>query len=118
MTAEYGGHMADEQRPEPTDSSDDPSAPADAPAAFTPAPAGVAASEDTGYTERGVPTFDAVREKIENRYGTAIGSHELAADTAESRAAEEQYEARQRAAAAKLDEIRKSMHAEGNEDHT
>ncbi len=36
---------------------------------------------DTGYTAAGVPTFESVREKIENRFGTAIGVGELAEDT-------------------------------------
>ena len=66
---------------------------------------------DTGYTSDGVPTFESVREKIETRYGTAIGASELAAETAEGRAVEEQYDARQRAAAERLAEIRKSMHS-------
>ena len=65
--------------------------------------------EETGYTEGGVPTFDAVREKIENRYGTAIGSSELAGETPEGRRVEEQYEERQGAAAERLEQIRKSM---------
>lgn len=65
---------------------------------------------DTGYTADGVPTFDGVREKIENRYGTALGSTELAEDTVEVRTAADQFEARRKAAAAKLDEIRASMH--------
>jgi phage shock protein A len=67
---------------------------------------------DTGYTPRGVPTFDSVREKIETRYGTAIGAAELDAESAEGRTVEEQYDARQRAAAERLAEIRKSMHPE------
>ena len=45
-------------------------------------------------------------------YGTAIGASELAADTPEGRTVEEQYDARQRAAAERLAEIRKSMHPE------
>jgi phage shock protein A len=65
---------------------------------------------DTGYTPSGVPTFESVREKIETRYGTALGSAELDAETPEGRSAEEQYEARQRAAHDKLEEIRASMH--------
>jgi phage shock protein A len=65
---------------------------------------------DTGYTPSGVPTFDSVREKIETRYGTSIGAAELDAESPEGRTVEEQYEARQRAAAERLDEIRKSMH--------
>ena len=67
---------------------------------------------DTGYTPGGVPTFESVREKIETRYGTAIGATELAAETPEGRSVEEQYEERQRAAAERLEQIRKSMRAE------
>lgn len=64
---------------------------------------------DTGYTPEGVPTFDSVREKIENRYATSIGSAELDAETPEGRTIAEQYDARQRAAAERLAQIRKSM---------
>jgi hypothetical protein len=39
-----------------------------------------------------------------------LGATELAADTPEVRTATEQYEAQQKAAAEKLDEIRASMH--------
>lgn len=70
---------------------------------------------DTGYTPGGVPTFDAVREKIENRYGTAVGSQELASETAEGRAVAEQYDARQRAAHDRLEEIRASIRDESDE---
>ncbi|MDT5323490.1 MAG: hypothetical protein QOF25_642 [Mycobacterium sp.] len=69
---------------------------------------------DTGYTPGGVPTFDSVREKIETRYGTAIGAAELAAETPEGRTVEEQYDARQRAAAERLEQIRTSMHDESD----
>ena len=44
---------------------------AEAPAA-APAPAAV---PDPGYTDRGVPTFESVREKIETRFGTSVGAH-------------------------------------------
>ncbi len=67
---------------------------------------------DTGYTPGGVPTFESVREKIETRYGTAIGASELAAETPEGRSVEEQYEERQRAAAERLEQIRRSMKGE------
>lgn len=67
---------------------------------------------DTGYTAAGVPTLDGVREKIETRYGTALGATELAEETTEGRAAAQHYEAHQRAAADKLEEIRSSMHQE------
>lgn len=73
-------------------------------------PAAPAAPIDPGYTPGGVPTFESVREKIETRYGTAIGSAELAADTPEGRSVEEQYEARQKAAAERVEQIRRSMH--------
>jgi hypothetical protein len=73
-------------------------------------PAQPAQPLDTGYTAGGVPTFDSVREKIETRYGTAIGAAELAAETPEGRTVEEQYDARQRAAAERLEQIRASMH--------
>jgi hypothetical protein len=68
-----------------------------------------AEAADTGYTPGGVPTFESVREKIETRYGTAIGASELAAETPEGRSVEEQYEERQRAAAERLEQIRQSM---------
>ncbi|MDY6995580.1 MAG: hypothetical protein SW019_03225 [Actinomycetota bacterium] len=82
--------------------SDEPSTPP-GPAGATPDPA------ETGYTDDGVPTFESVREKIETRYGTAIGATELAAETPEGRAVEEQYDARQKAAAERLAQIRESM---------
>jgi phage shock protein A len=64
---------------------------------------------DTGYTSSGVPTFDSVREKIESRYETSIGAAELDAETPEGRDVDEQFEARQRAAADRLAQIRESM---------
>lgn len=64
---------------------------------------------ETGYTAGGVPTFESVREKIETRYATSVGSAELDAETPEGRSVEEQYEARQKAAAERLAQIRQSM---------
>jgi hypothetical protein len=64
---------------------------------------------DPGYTSGGVPTFDAVREKIENRYATSLGSAELDAETPEGRSIAEQYEARHKAGAERLAQIRASM---------
>ena len=98
--------MPDEPNPEP--------APADSgsrrgPAGPAPPPAEAA---DSGYTPDGIPTFESVREKIETRYGTAIGATELAAETPEGRSVEEQYEERQRAAAERLEQIRKSMRSD------
>jgi len=68
---------------------------------------------DPGYTSSGVPTFDSVREKIENRYETSIGAAELDAESSEGRDVAQQYEERQRAAAERLAQIRKSMHDDG-----
>lgn len=70
---------------------------------------------DTGYTPAGVPTLEGVREKIEGRYGTALGATELAEETTEGRAAAQQFEARQKAAEEKLEEIRASMHKPGQD---
>jgi phage shock protein A len=64
---------------------------------------------DPGYDSAGVPTFEAVREKIEARFATAEGAAELDAETAEGRSVEEQLEERQRAAAERLAQIRESM---------
>ena len=118
--------MADDPTvPEPGPKSDSAAAPADlaAPAdsAATPedkppaAPAPVlppvvTVEPDTGYTLSGVPTLEGVRDKIETRFGTALGATELAEGTAEVRMAADQYEARQKDAADKLEEIRASMH--------
>ncbi|MGG7103945.1 hypothetical protein [Rhodococcus sp. 24CO] len=61
------------------------------------------------YTEAGVPTFDRVREKIEGRFGTSIGSAELAHESPVGKTVDEQWDERQKAAKAKLEEIRRSM---------
>ncbi len=75
----------------------------------SPLPPVTAPNLDTGYTDAGVPTLEGVREKIETRYGTALGATELAEETPEVRTAAEQYEAQHKAAAEKLEEIRASM---------
>jgi phage shock protein A len=79
-------------------------------------PVRVPTDVDPGYDTSGVPTFDSVREKIETRYGTAIGGAELAAETPQGRTVEEQYEQRQRAAAERLAQIRESMHGDKKDD--
>ena len=99
--------MADE----PAKQDDPVEAAAPAPLAQAPVPV---PPVDTGYTASGVPTFESVREKIETRYGTSLGAAELDAETPEGRSVEEQYEARQKAAAEKLDQIRASMHNQDN----
>ncbi|MBD1317970.1 PspA domain-containing protein [Gordonia hankookensis] len=64
---------------------------------------------DPDYTDQGVPTFDFVRDKIENRVTTAIGSEELAEASPEGQQVDEMMRKRDEAAKKKLDEIRKSM---------
>ena len=101
--------MPDEPAQEPEEAVD-PIVEPDPVVALTPTPTPAPAEPvDTGYTAGGVPTFDSVREKIETRYGTAIGAAELDAETPEGRSVEEQYDARQRAAAERLAQIRESM---------
>ena len=102
---EYGGVVADSAVPGPDEIVDAEVVPTEPEARPVTPP-------ETGFTPDGVPTFEAVREKIETRYGTAIGSAELASETADGRRVEEQYEARQRAAHERLEQIRASMRDE------
>lgn len=106
--------MADDQHPPQRPAEDQQAVSEPAPAVTSSTfPASVAEAPDTGYTEDGVPTLEGVREKIEARYGTALGATELAEETPEGRAAAERYEAVQKAAAEKLEEIRASMRKPG-----
>lgn len=61
------------------------------------------------YDEHGVPSFDYVRDRIEQRSGTAIGHTELAGGTEAARSLDEQAAERERKAAEKLAEIRRSL---------
>ncbi|WP_250557968.1 hypothetical protein [Pseudonocardia lacus] len=61
------------------------------------------------YDERGVPTLDYVRDKIEGRYATGIGAAELTGESAAGRTIEQQEAERADKAKAKLDEIRRSL---------
>ena len=106
--------MADEQQPSaaepgPPVSSPAPVATSPVTSPVPPATSTVVPNLDTGYTAGGVPTLEGVREKIETRYGTALGATELAEETPEGRTASEQYEVQRKAAAEKLEEIRASM---------
>ncbi|MEV0252443.1 hypothetical protein AB0H76_38055 [Nocardia sp. NPDC050712] len=74
-------------------------------------PAGIPdAPAPGGYSSGGVPTFESVRDKVEQRFGTAQGMGELDRQTPAGRSADEQWEAREKAARERLDRIRKSMH--------
>ncbi|MDQ0380529.1 hypothetical protein [Amycolatopsis thermophila] len=64
------------------------------------------------YTDSGVPNFDFVRDRIENRYATSLGSTELASETPEAASFEEKLADRDRAAKDKLEEIRRQMRGE------
>ncbi|HJQ47557.1 MAG TPA: hypothetical protein VJ870_14760 [Amycolatopsis sp.] len=64
------------------------------------------------YNEAGVPSFDYVRDRIENRVNIAIGSEELAKESAEGASVEQQMADRERAGRAKLEEIRRSLRGE------
>lgn len=69
---------------------------------------------DPDYSEGGVPSFDFVRDKIENRYHTSVGSVEVAGlgtdTTAET--LDKQIADRDQAAKDRLAEIRRSMRGE------
>lgn len=64
------------------------------------------------YTEGGVPTFDYVRDRIENKVGTSVGAAELADATPEGKSVDEQFEAREKAGRDKLEAIRRAMRGE------
>jgi hypothetical protein len=80
-------------------------------------PTGIPAGPELGgYSTGGVPTFESVRDKVEQRVGTAQGMGELDRQTPAGRSADEQWEAREKAARERLDQIRKSLH--GNDTET
>ncbi|WP_158884881.1 hypothetical protein [Amycolatopsis anabasis] len=64
------------------------------------------------YTESGVPNFDYVRDRIENRFATALGSTELAGETPEAKAFDDELAERDKSARDKLEEIRRSLRDE------
>jgi phage shock protein A len=64
------------------------------------------------YNEAGVPSFDYVRDRIEGRYGTSVGSTELAGETPEGRSIDEQMAERDKAGKEKLEQIRRAMRGE------
>jgi len=67
---------------------------------------------ETDYTQQGVPSFDYVRDRIENRVNTSVGASELANATPEGASVEEQFAAREKAGRDKLEEIRRAMRGE------
>ncbi|MEV6774532.1 hypothetical protein AB0N05_38425 [Nocardia sp. NPDC051030] len=68
-----------------------------------------------GYTSSGVPTFESVRDKVEQRYGTSQGMGELDRQTPVGRSVDEQWDERRKAAKERLEQIRKSMRGNDND---
>ena len=66
-------------------------------------------SASSGDYVDGVPTFDFVRDRIEGRYATAVGSTELADESAAGRSVAQQQEDRDAAARERLEQIRRSL---------
>lgn len=73
------------------------------------------------YTDSGVPNFDYVRDKIENRFGTSTAATELSGDVPEAKlsgdipeakSVDERMAERDRAGRDKLEEIRRAMRGE------
>jgi hypothetical protein len=69
---------------------------------------------DPDYNEGGVPSFDFVRDKIENRYTTSVGSTEVAGLGTDNTvdALDKKIADRDQAAKDRLAEIRRSMGGE------
>ncbi|WP_040777437.1 hypothetical protein [Nocardia pneumoniae] len=80
------------------------------PAVPVPPPGIATPAESGGYSASGVPTFESVRDKVEQRFGTAQGMSELDRQTPAGRGVDEQWQAREKAARERLDRIRKSLH--------
>ena len=80
-----------------------------------PGPADVAVPGSTpvgDYDDAGVPTFEHVRDKIEGRYTTALGSTELTEESQAGRAVAQQEADRDAAARERLEQIRRSVRGE------
>jgi phage shock protein A len=106
--------------PQPPEQSDPPAAKSAAPESAEPAgsaegqaesAAGQADPAAADYVD-GVPTFDFVRDRIEGRYATAMGSTELAEESTAGRSLAQQEEDREAAARERLEQIRKSLRGE------
>ncbi|MGK8524727.1 hypothetical protein ACRS6B_25690 [Nocardia asteroides] len=79
------------------------------PAVPVPPPGMPVSGTSGGYSDSGAPTFESVRDKVEQRYGTAQGMGELDRQTPAGRGVDEQWQAREKAARERLDRIRKSL---------
>ena len=66
----------------------------------------------TDYTDAGVPNFDYVRDRIEGRVATSVGSTELAEGSPQAASIDEQLAERDKAGREKLEQIRRAMRGE------
>src|SRR5438128_12517433 len=64
------------------------------------------------YGDDGVPTFDYVRDRIENRIATSAGMSELTGESPRAKTIDEQMADRDKAGRDKLEEIRRSLRGE------
>ena len=64
------------------------------------------------YDDAGAPTFEHVRDKIEGRYTTALGSTELAEESEAGRSIAQQEADHEAAARERLEQIRRSVGGE------
>jgi hypothetical protein len=102
----------------PVPSSDPAPAATTTPAPATPAPVwgappvpSVPTDPITDYTDAGVPTLAYLQDKVEKRYATAVGSHELAeAVVPEAQQAAKRQQELAKSAQERLEEIRRSLH--------
>ncbi|WP_054812773.1 PspA/IM30 family protein [Nocardia arizonensis] len=85
------------------------------PAVPIPSTGPLGTSSTGGYSDSGVPSFDSVRDKVEQRFGTAQGMGELDRQTPAGRGVEEQFQAREKAARERLNRIRESLRGEDAE---
>lgn len=72
----------------------------------------VTAQPVTDYTDAGVPNFDYVRDRIEGRFATSVGSTELAEGSPEAASVDQQLTERDKAGRDKLEQIRRAMRGE------
>ncbi len=100
--------MTNEQEPVDAELVEDP------PTTPVPAAAFPPAVPEPDYSEGGVPSFDFVRDRIEQRYSTSVGATEVAGlgtdNTVE--ALDKKIADRDQAAKDKLEQIRRSMRGE------
>lgn len=80
------------------------------PAVPDPEPADPAVPDPVAdYTDDGIPTFSYVRDRIEGRAATAAAAEELAGGDVHAAQAQDAFAERERRAAERLAEIRRSM---------